>query len=789
MQFPPVIAVLLALCAVVSAEPISQEQLTLSAEARGVLAHNCTKCHGQQKQKGGLRLDVREATFKGGESGAVVTPGKPDESELLRRVTLPHKDDDIMPPETGPLEGKEIETLRKWIADGAPWPEGETAGIVFQRAPIAPRTPAFPLGTEKIENPIDRFVDAYFREQGVAWPELVGDSAFLRRASLDAIGLLPRWEDVHTFDGNRDRAVDLLLDRADDYAAHWMTFWNDALRNDYSGTGYIDGGRQQISAWLYRALETDMPYDQFVRELVTPLPAAAGFVKGIKWRGTVSAGQRVELQAAQNVAQVFLGLNLKCASCHDSFTSDYKLTDSHGLAAVFANKPLEVFRCDIPTGETTAAGFFWPELGSIQPDAPRAERQRQLAALITKPENGRLARTLVNRLWAATFGRGLIEPVDVMDNKAWNQDLLDWLASDLVQNGWKIKRTLRLILTSRAYQLPAVAVSNADDIAKASFAFRGPLVRRLSAEQFTDAVSQIAAPMYTKRDFAPGADTGGFAAGASWIWHDEGTVVEGLQYPEGKRYFRHTFEMPKGRRVKVARAVGTADNTFMAFINGRPAFRGTEWDEAEGSEITESVKDCNSVTIAVEADNVAAGAAGLRFALAIWFEGQRAPMVIDSGPGWRSAREVVKGWEKPDFDDHDWVSAVALGPAGLPWAAVRNFSLIEEAPLIRAALVKNDALQTTMGRPMRDQVVMSRPSQATLLQALTFTNGRSFTGTVDRAARIWEARVPHARERLSALYRTALQREPREDERSLAASGTSDLLWSLFLQPEFQLIH
>jgi hypothetical protein len=694
-----------------------------------------------------------------------------------------------MPPETGPLDPRDLETLRKWIADGAPWPEGETAGIVFQRAPIAPRTPGFPADTEKVENPVDRFVDAYFRQQGVSWPETVDAPTFLRRASLDAIGLLPKWEDVQGFDGNRARAADALLARNAEYATHWLTFWNDALRNDYSGTGYIDGGRQQISGWLYRALETDVPYDQFIRDLVTPLPAAAGFIKGIKWRGNVSAGQRVELQAAQNLAQVFLGLNLKCASCHDSFTSDYKLTDSHALAAVFADQPLDVFRCDKPTGQKTAAAFFWPELGAIQTDAPRPERQRQLAALITKPENGRLARTLVNRLWAVCFGRGLIEPVDVMDNKAWNQDLLDWLASDLAQNGWKIKRTLRLILTSRAYQLPAVAVSNVDDLVKSSFAFRGPLVRRLSAEQFTDAVSQIASPMYEKRDFAPGSDTGGFAAGAAWIWHDEGDAVEGLQFPEGKRYFRHTFELPKGRRVKAARAVATADNTLVAFINGRRAFRGSEWEVATGAEVTGDVQNRSSVTIAVLADNIAPGAAGLRFALAIWFEGQKAPMIVDSGPGWRSSARAEKGWEKPEFNDDAWPSAIALSPAGLPWANVRNFSLSEETPLVRAALVQNDALQNTLGRPIRDQVVLSRPSQATLLQALTFTNGRSFTDTIDRAAKAWDARVPDPRERLAALYRAALLREPRQDEWTLAAAGTNDLLWSLFLQPEFQLVH
>ena len=102
-----------------AAEPISPELAVLSAEARGVLAHNCTKCHGQQKQKAELRLDLREAAMKGGESGAVITPGKPDASELIRRLKLPLTDEEAMQPKKGPLDPKDVATLEKWIAAGA----------------------------------------------------------------------------------------------------------------------------------------------------------------------------------------------------------------------------------------------------------------------------------------------------------------------------------------------------------------------------------------------------------------------------------------------------------------------------------------------------------------------------------------------------------------------------------------------------------------------------------------------------------------------------------------------
>jgi len=191
----------------------------------------------------------------------------------------------------------------------------------------------------------------------------------------------------------------------------------------------------------------------------------------------------------------------------------------------------------------------------------------------------------------------------------------------------------------------------------------------------------------------------------------------------------------------------------------------------------------------VQAENVAPGAAGLRLALGIWFEGQKAPMVVDTGTGWRSSAEAPEHWEKADFDDSAWTSAIALGPDGLPWAGLRGFTLTEEPPLVRAALVQNDPLQNVLGRPIRDQVVMQRPSQATLLQALTFTNGKTFAAALERGAGAWKQKEPDATKRLTELYHTALLRDPRPDELPFAQADPADVLWALVLQPEFQLIH
>ena len=156
-------------------------------------------------------------------------------------------------------------------------------------------------------------------------------------------------------------------------------------RNEYKGTGYIDGGRKQITGWLYQSLLDNKPYDQFVRELINPTAESEGFAKGIRWRGQVNASQVVEMQFAQNVGQVFFGANLKCASCHDSFIDNWKLDDAYGMAAVIADKPMAEYRCDKPTGRTAGPKFLFPELGTIDPKQPKAKRLERLAELVTQP--------------------------------------------------------------------------------------------------------------------------------------------------------------------------------------------------------------------------------------------------------------------------------------------------------------------------------------------------------------------------------------------------------------------
>jgi hypothetical protein len=274
------------------------------------------------------------------------------------------------------------------------------------------------------------------------------------------------------------------------YTEHWLSFWNDLLRNDYAGTGYIDGGRKQITPWLYRSLYDNKPYDQFVRELISPTAEAEGFIKGIRWRGNVNASQVVELQFSQNVSQVFFGINLKCASCHDSFIDRWKLDDAYALAAVTAERPLEIHRCDKAQGKTATPRFLWPELGTIDAKLPRAQRLEQLAKLVTHPDNGRFTRTIANRLWQRLLGRGIVHPVDVLANRPFSDDLLDYLGVYLSEHGYDLQQLLEHIVTSRAYQSRPVALTQ--ELAGEDYVHRGPELRRMSAEQFLDSIGMIA---------------------------------------------------------------------------------------------------------------------------------------------------------------------------------------------------------------------------------------------------------------------------------------------------------
>ncbi|MCB1019660.1 MAG: DUF1549 domain-containing protein, partial [Acidobacteria bacterium] len=473
------------LMAMVCLVPSANAEVDFAQQVHPIFVKKCFACHSASAKQGGLSLEKLEDVILGGASGAGIVPGAAEDSLVYQRVA--GLAEPRMPMGMAPLSDTEIATLRDWINEGAKW-EGATEGPLRSTAPLAPRTVEVPEG--EAANPVDRFLEEYRAQQGMIALQPVSDAVFARRAYLDLWGFVPPADQLAAFlqDSSPDKRAKLvgkLL--ADDalYAGHWISFYNDLLRND-EGVIY-HGGRESITDWLLGALRDNMAYDRMVRELLSPQGEGApeGFLIGVNWRGTVNASQTPPMQAAQNSAQVFLGINLKCASCHDSFVNQWKLADSYGLAGFFSEEPLELVRCDAPTGQMAAVKFLFPELGGVPADAPLAERRAQAAKLFTSRENGRLARTLVNRYWKRLMGRGLVEPADDMDQPAWDPDLLDWLASDFAAHGYDLKHLLRRILTSEAYQAPSVG--QAGD----PYVFRGPLERRMSSEQFGDSLSAI----------------------------------------------------------------------------------------------------------------------------------------------------------------------------------------------------------------------------------------------------------------------------------------------------------
>jgi Protein of unknown function (DUF1549)/Protein of unknown function (DUF1553)/Planctomycete cytochrome C len=486
-----------------SLPPPAARTVVFSQDIKPILDASCIKCHGRGRAKGGLQIDTRETLLKGGESGAAIALGRSQDSLLIELVAGVNPEN-VMPQKGTRLTPDQVGLLRAWIDQRAPWDKDVTFARQAPRN-LLPHKSKVAVSTDSGVNPIDQILKSYYPEHQFQPPPLVSDRVFARRAYLDVVGLVPPVDGPGEFitDGDPDaraRLVRGLLADNQRYAEHWLSFWNDLLRNDYQGTGYIDGGRKSITDWLYSALLSNLPYDQFVAQLINPRPESEGFTKGIVWRGVVNASQSPPLQAAQNISQVFMGVNLKCASCHDSFINDWRLSDAYGLASIYSSNRLELFQCDKPTGRTAQSSFIYPELGAVDSAAKRPDRLKELADIVTGPKDGRLSRTIVNRLWARFFGRGLVEPVDDMEQAAWNQDLLDWLGEDLVAHHYNIKHTIEVMLTSHAYQLPAVNIDEAQK--QQDFVFRGPAIRRLSAEEFRDALGELTGVWFNQPAFS-----------------------------------------------------------------------------------------------------------------------------------------------------------------------------------------------------------------------------------------------------------------------------------------------
>ncbi len=260
----------------------------LASKVQSILERNCLKCHGPEKQRGGLRLDVRESVLAGGDSGEpAVVPGKVESSALIDRVSS-DKDDRRMPPRGTRLSVDEVSLLRRWVADGASWPtaaKGATANpgrpeMVVTAADrdhwsfrqLRPISPPGTTGAGALSNPIDAFLNNARQAKNLTPAPEADRLTLIRRVTFDLIGLPPSFDDVTAFAGDRrpdayERVVDRLL-ASPQYGERWGRHWLDLAR--YADSDGYESDLDRKTAYRYRdfvihALNDDMPFDQFVR--------------------------------------------------------------------------------------------------------------------------------------------------------------------------------------------------------------------------------------------------------------------------------------------------------------------------------------------------------------------------------------------------------------------------------------------------------------------------------------------------------------------------------------------
>ncbi len=358
-------------------------------------------------------------------------------------------------------------------------------------------------------NFIDRLVDQRLQPLRINPSDICGDSEFIRRAFLDILGILPTPAETRSFLADADpekraKLIDAVLNRPE-YADWWALKWADLLRVEEK---QLDKkGVQVFHAWIKKSFGDNKPLNEFARELLasggsTYKEPAANYYRALREPNLRS----------EAMAQVFLGLRMQCAKCHNHPYNQWTQNDYHQLSAFFARvqyKVVEnnrrdkldshefvgeqiVFQDDKseikhPITGLTLAPQFLGKAGTTL--GPKDDRLRALADWVADG-NPFFARTQANRIWANLLGKGLVDPIDDfrLTNPPSNEPLLDALARDFAANKYDVKRLIRTIAMSRTYQLSARpnATNAADDEHNSR-----SLIRPLSAEALLDAIAQV----------------------------------------------------------------------------------------------------------------------------------------------------------------------------------------------------------------------------------------------------------------------------------------------------------
>ncbi len=318
----------------------------------------CLSCHGAARQKGDLRLDLKAFALRGGESGKVIVPGKSGESKLIHLVAGLEADS-IMPPTGEKLSETQIGLLRRWIDDGALWPdEIKTAHWSLQalREPVLPET-KLPTGG----NAIDAFIVERLQKQGLRLSPPADRATLIRRLNFDLIGLPPAPAEVADFVSSKSpKAYEELVDRllaSPQYGERWGRHWLDVAR--YTESQGFEYDRLRDNAWHYRdyvikSFNDDEPYDRFMREQIAgdamqPATSEGMIAASLLVCGPFDAAGNAQANATQRaitredeledllgvVGQSFLGLTLNCARCHAHKFDSISHEEYYRVKAVF----------------------------------------------------------------------------------------------------------------------------------------------------------------------------------------------------------------------------------------------------------------------------------------------------------------------------------------------------------------------------------------------------------------------------------------------------------------------
>jgi mono/diheme cytochrome c family protein len=498
----PICFAIAAMCACDGAR--ASDQLSLPAGVQAILDRNCVKCHGPLEQNAGLRLDSAAELLRGSDGGAVAKIGDPDGSKLL--AVLAPSADPHMPPKKQLTDG-EISRLRAWIAAADSLPSPNQTAI--QGGMPADSSAA-----------IDHFLAAEWKARGITPAPQCDDRTFIRRVMLDLIGRIPTPKETFAFlfdaaPDKRAALVDRLL-ASDEAALTFREKWDSLLMGR---RGSRREERRREGGWfafLERAFKEDRPWNEVVQAIITARPTKPEDA-GAMW--FVYERRNDHQQIAEAIAPVIYGARIDCAQCHDHpLASEIKQEHYWGLVAAF-NRSKNTEKGPPAVQESAIGGFInftnlkkesqpaamimlnGSKIEEPQPnsDEDKPERYVDPTAAVRIPKFSRravfadaatranplLARALVNTTWALLLGRGIVDPPDEMNSRhaLSHPQLLDWLSADFAAHDYSVRRLMRAIMLSRAYQ--HALCTNAQF---PSDAFAAALERPLTAESIARSI-------------------------------------------------------------------------------------------------------------------------------------------------------------------------------------------------------------------------------------------------------------------------------------------------------------